>query len=103
LKTVNSREHAGRNQRGPKTLEELELKGQNYLNAVGMLKTRELVVQWGAPLSPEGETSGAVLAYLKTVPEQGGSVLLQDGNTIKKMTADEFKAAPQAASKTAGR
>ena len=34
---------------------------------------------------------------LKAVPEQGGLVLLQDGWTVKTMTADEFKAAPKAA------
>ena len=34
----------------------------------------------------------------KTVPEQGGNVLMQDGKSFKKMTADEFKNAPQAES-----
>ncbi len=48
-----------------------------------MLKSGELVVQWGAPLVPENEAADAVLAYLKTVPEQGGLVLLQDGWTVK--------------------
>jgi len=36
---------------------------------------------------------------VKTVPQQGGYVLLQDGKTIKKMTADEFNAASQAATR----
>jgi hypothetical protein len=85
-----------KNKRGPKTLKELQRKGQSYPNAFQMLKSGELIVQWGAPLSPEGESTDTVLAYFKNAPEQGGSVLLQDGNTIKKMTADEFKAAPKA-------
>jgi hypothetical protein len=65
--------------------------------AVDAIKSGELVVQWGAPQSTEGEPSDAVLAYGKTGPEQGGPVLLQDGWTIKSMTADEFKTAPKAA------
>ncbi len=75
------------------------MKGQGYPMAVDLLKSGDLVVQWGASLSPEGETTTAVLAYLKTVPEQGGPVLLQDGWTIKTMTAAEFKAAPKADSR----
>ena len=73
------------------------MKGQGYPGAVEMLRSGQLVVQWGAPLTPEGESTDAVLAYVKAVPEQGGQVLLQDGRTIKTMTADEFKAAPKAA------
>ena len=56
-------------------------------------------MQWGAPLSQQGEPADAVLAYGKTVPEQGGPALLQDGWTIKAMTADEFQAAPKAAAR----
>jgi hypothetical protein len=62
-----------------------------------MLKAGELIVRWGTPLSPKGEMPDAVLAYLKAVPEQGGSVLMQDGLTIKTMTADEFNATPKPA------
>ncbi len=84
------------NKRGPKSLKELDVKGQGYPVAVELPKSGELFVQRGASLSPEGETAPAVLAYPKTVPEQGGLVLLQDGWTIKTMTAAEFKAAPKA-------
>jgi hypothetical protein len=90
------RDFSRKNKRGPKNFKELERKGQGYPNAMQMLKSGELVVQWGAPLSPDGATSDAILAHFKSVPEQGGSVLMQDGNTIKRMTADEFKAAPKA-------
>jgi hypothetical protein len=83
--------------RGPKSLKELAIKGQGQPIAAGMLKSGDLVVQWGASLVPEGEAADAVLAYLKTVPEQGGPVLLQDGWTVRTLTADEFKAAPKAA------
>jgi hypothetical protein len=86
-----------KNKRGPKNLQEFQGKGQDAPNAVQMMKAGELIVQWGAPLSQEGENPDAVLAYLKTAPEQGGGVLMQDGKTIKKMTADEFRSAPKAA------
>lgn len=80
----------------PRSLKEMAIKGQGHPDALAMLKSGQLVVHWGAPLTPEGGSGDAVLAYVKTVPEQGGPVLLQDGRTIRTMTADEFKAAPQA-------
>jgi hypothetical protein len=84
---------AQKNKRGPKNFKELQVKGQGYPNAVQMLTTGELVVRWGTPLRPEGEAGDAVLAYAKAVPEKGGNVLMQDGRTIKNMTADKFKSA----------
>jgi hypothetical protein len=48
---------------------------------------------------PEGQTSSAILAYIKTVPDRGGNVLMEDGRTIKKLTAEEFRAAPKAISR----
>jgi hypothetical protein len=72
------------------------VKGQQNPNAVTMINSGDLIVEWGAPLSPEGTTADAVLAYLKTVPEQGGKVLMQDGMTIRLMTAEKFKSALKA-------
>ncbi len=85
-----------KNKRGPKSLQELRIQGQQYPIAVSMIKAGDLVVVWGAPLSAEGEATEGVLAYVKTVPDQGGYVLMQDGKTIRKLTADEFKMAPKA-------
>ncbi len=93
------RAFATKRKRGPKNLKELNIKGQQYPIAVGMIKSGDLVVQWGAPLSPEGKAANAILAYVKTVPERGGNVLMQDSMTINKMTADEFKTAPKASSR----
>jgi hypothetical protein len=90
------RNYTAKKKRAPKNLKELGIKGQQFPIAVEMIKSGDLIVQWGAPLSPEGSTTDAVLAFVKTVPEQGGNVLLQDGKTLKKMTADEFTAAPKA-------
>ncbi len=60
------------------------------------LVNRQVVVAWGAGLVPG---SGSVLAHEKDVAKAGGPVLLQDGETIRVMTADEFKAAPKAGGK----
>ncbi len=90
---------ATKKKRGPKNLKELNIKGQQYPIAVEMIKSGDLVVQWGAPLAPEGEAADAILAYVKTVPEQGGKVLMQDCATIKKLSADEFKTAPKASNR----
>lgn len=63
---------------------------------VGYLRTKEgeVVVAWGAPLK-EGD-SETILAHEKRAPSEGGYVLMQDGQTVKKLTADEFKSAPKA-------
>ena len=56
--------------------------------AVAALKKGEIVVVWDVGATD----SGTVLAYEKEVPTQGGEVLMADG-TVRRMTADEFKAA----------
>ncbi len=89
--------NARKNRRGPRSLKELKVPGQTYPQAVEMIKSGELIVQWGAPLSAEGASADNLLAYIKSEPDHGGNVLMQDGKTIKTMTADEFKAAPKAA------
>lgn len=69
-------------------------------NGVAAVRDGQIVVQWGAALPDIREEPGQseapeVLAYWKTVPEEGGYVLLLD-RTVKKMTAEEFSAAPKA-------
>jgi len=61
----------------------------------------DFVVIWGVKLddlSPEGagDSADEVLAYEKSVPDSGGFVLMKN-RRIRKMTAEEFKAAPKAA------
>jgi hypothetical protein len=60
----------------------------------GQLKANNILVFWGATLADDG--SGKVLAYEKATPDSGGFVLMQDGKTVKKMTAAEFQDAPKA-------
>jgi hypothetical protein len=59
------------------------------------LKSGKIIALWGARLS-DGDAD-KVYAYEKATPESGGFVLMADGKTIKKMTAEEFKSAPKAA------
>jgi hypothetical protein len=64
------------------------------------LKTGEVVVFMGANMTaleegPPSGTSDEVLAYEKSVPESGGTVMMLD-RSVKHMTAEEFKAAKKA-------
>jgi hypothetical protein len=93
------RNYATKNKRGPRSIKELAIKGQGHPIAQEMLSSGELVVQWGAAVVAENENADAVLAYARSVPDQGGMVLMQDTWTIKNMTAEEFKAAPKAGSR----
>jgi hypothetical protein len=51
----------------------------------------QYIVVWGVDIDKE---AGMVLAYEKDAPKQGGVVLLADGS-VRKMSAEEFKAAPK--------
>ncbi len=83
---------ARKSKRAPRSVKELGITRRLRPDTAAMIESGELIVQWGAPVLPEGEAS-AVLAFIKQVPEEGGYVLLQDGTTVKRMTADEFKTA----------
>ena len=61
------------------------------------LRNKQVIVRWNATLpdtsvEPTSPPSDQVLAYVKDVPEQGGSVLMLD-RRIRHMTPEEFKAA----------
>ena len=51
-----------------------------------------IIYIWGTTLH---ESSTAIIAHEKVASTEGGYVLLQNGE-VKKMTADEFNAAPKA-------
>jgi hypothetical protein len=67
-----------------------------YPTGLKELRSDNIIVFWGANLSDDA--SDKVLAYEKATPVSGGIVLMQDGKTIKKMSAEEFKSVPKAGS-----
>jgi hypothetical protein len=79
-----------RNQAPPKEFADLNVRSYSeiYPGAFNSIKDGKYVVVWGV----SEKDSGAVLAYPKEAPTQGGPVLMADG-TVKKMTADQLQAA----------
>lgn len=99
LQDVDSllRAGAGSSGRAPAKLADLDRFESMYTRGFHAVKSGDVVVIWGAALKGEGQTgqNESVVAYEKAVPSEGGLVLLSAGS-IKKMSADEFKAAPKA-------
>lgn len=67
------------------------------------VKAGTIDVVWGVELTDLAEEDSKdspdeVLAYEKKVPTEGGAVLMKN-RTVRRMTAEEFKAAPKAKSK----
>jgi len=84
----------------PKTLKQLRANPGGSLGGFELVDSGDIIVNLGAKLPDTQETPGAspdeeILAYGKDVPTQGGPVLLLN-RTIRTMTPEEFKAAPQA-------
>jgi len=80
----------------PRAGADLERYAPAFSHGSMALVNRQVEVFWGAPIEPG---SVAVLAHEKDGGKDGGFVLLQDGETVKSLTADEFKAAPKAKGK----
>jgi uncharacterized coiled-coil protein SlyX len=100
LQEVNDLLHAaaGTTNRLPARLADVPGRLQQlYPRAYEAVKSGAVVVLWGAPLKGEEDVGKdeAVVAYDKTVPTEGGYVLLSAGS-LKKMSAAEFNAAPKA-------
>src|SRR5262249_24580183 len=75
-------------------------------NGYEAVRSGDIVLYYGATLpdlkeDPGHSESSEVLAYMKDVPQNGGYVLLLNRN-VKKMKAEEFKAAPRPAGATEG-
>jgi hypothetical protein len=81
------------NQRPPKQLSDLDKLPSVKASPGGLqaFQKGQYIVVWGVDIDKE---PGVVLAYEKDAPKQGGVVLLADGS-VKKMSAEEFKAAPK--------
>jgi hypothetical protein len=84
----------------PAKLSDLDRHKALFPRAYDAVKSGQVVVLWGTPPKGEGEVGKdeVVIAYDKDVPTNGGHVLLSAG-TVKKMSADEFKAAPKGGKK----
>ena len=88
-------------QKPPQQLSDLDTLRSMGGNGYTSLRDGKIVLRYNAKLPDTDEDPGhaessEVLAYEKEVPESGGYVLLLN-RVIKKMTADEFKAAPMPA------
>jgi hypothetical protein len=83
--------------RPPANLGDLARYQPGFPGGFGMVQGGDVVLMLGAPI--EEGASDKVLAFEKKAPESGGYVLMQDGTTVKKMSADEFRAAPRAPGK----
>lgn len=93
------------NNKAPKSFAEVRTVEDAAPGGLTGLDEASTVVYWGADLTSLGEMPGAVpsdkvLAYDKTALDSGGFVLMLD-RTVKKMTADELKAAPKAGTEPA--
>jgi hypothetical protein len=83
----------------PAKLSDVEKAKEFFPRGYDVVKSGEVVVLWGASVGGEGDIASGnekVVAYEKKVPTEGGFVLMSAGS-VKKMTAEEFKAAPKAA------
>jgi hypothetical protein len=83
--------------RVPNGLGDLGRRQSMFPRGYEAVKSGDVIVLWGSPLKGEGDAgkAEAIIAYEKNVPDSGGYVLLSAG-TVKKMSADEFRAAPKA-------
>jgi hypothetical protein len=89
------------NQKPPGSIKDLARYAQMSPGAYNAVKDGEVEVIWDVKLddlSAEGGSDSAdeVLAFEKQVPAEGGDVLMKN-RTVRKMTAEEFKAAKKAA------
>jgi len=90
--------YSGEAHRGPKKAADLSKFENSFPLGYRAVQSGDVVVVWGAPIAGEGDAKNApadVVAYEKKVPNEGGWVLLQNGN-VKQMSGSEFAAAPKA-------
>jgi len=88
--------------KSPKAMADLREYEAGYPMAMLGLRERQLEVYWGGDLvdaeaiQPGSSPSDKVLAFEAKVPKEGGYVMLAN-REVKKMTPEEFQAAPKAA------
>jgi hypothetical protein len=89
------------NKKAPTKFDDFKTLQQSNPLGFEAVKSGKVVLLYGES-TPDAELEGTaktgsdqILAYQVDVPQSGGRVLMLD-RSIKKMTADEFKAAPKA-------
>jgi hypothetical protein len=87
--------HQEEQKRPPAAAGDLKRYQNGFISGFEALQSGLVVVRWGATVPGPGTE---VFAFVKDAPTSGGQVLMADGS-IQRMTADEFKAAPQAKSR----
>lgn len=101
------RAHSLEKKAPPKAMADLVSYERGFPRGLAGVRGGEVQVYWGGALSsPEATAPGEVpsdkvLAFETKVPKEGGYVLLAD-RTVKKMTPEEFSAAPKAAEVASG-
>lgn len=80
----------------PASLKDLSRNKDIFLVGYNAIANGDVVVYWGVKVTPGAESTDAdeILAYKSEVPTTGGAVLMAN-LTTKKMSPDEFKAAPK--------
>jgi hypothetical protein len=80
--------------KAPGKMSDLDKAKDNFVMGHAAVKSGKVVVIWNTRFAGEGDVgkNEIPVAYEKDVPTAGGFVLLSAGS-IKKMSADEFKAA----------
>ncbi len=84
-------EYIKKNQTPPKQVSDLDRMEYDmvYPSLIGAIKSGRYVMVWGVDLNANG---GAVVAYEKDAPTQGGWVVTADG-TPRQMSADQLQSA----------
>ncbi|MHC5537021.1 hypothetical protein ACYOEI_01965 [Singulisphaera rosea] len=89
----------------PKAIKDLMKASGSSPGGYEAVRSGDVVVHWDAALPDTNERPGVnpsdkVLAYVKRVPKEGGPVLMLD-RTVRRMSAEEFQAAPKAGTSAA--
>lgn len=76
-------------------------RGARHLGADYYFCSGQIEYIWVTKLADGPEAAGKVIAFQTSAAKEGGLVLFQDGS-LKRLTAEEFAAAPKATPRPAG-
>ncbi len=93
------RSTANRLKKPPKSLKDLAIGKEQFLLGYNSVADGSVIVYWGVEPTAGDQPTDEILGYRANVPTEGGAVLLRN-TMVKKLTAEEFKAAPKPAGPT---